>query len=211
MTTITSAQDYKEYLHNTFPGDPIFDGRFPRCTEGINGTFQFLKGLDNIGFTHSTYNQAAWNVMHSQAPNGLVPSVAELDVLRFYTANKRGWYTPEVARDYGREFFAQLPAVRALLAQDPRSRQAVIRMTGDKCLLSVQFLLRSMDNGQNVLVTLANFRSCDAIHGLPADLYVLQRLTDEVIGSSAVTIEHRVLLINTGSLHVYTADERLLA
>lgn len=202
MKSIRTTDEYKQYLQTTFTNaDECGD-----TSEGLGLLLVIHDGLTDLGFSNNAYCSAVWNTMHSFSPEGFPPSAAELDVMNFYKKQSKGWYDYEVCRDYGKAFFNQMPEVLAKLQRDPFTRQAVIRMPGDTCLLSVQFIYRTTGDGSKVLMTFANFRSSDAVWGLPADVYVLQRLTDYLLGKVAFQAEHRGLVISASSFHVYDKD-----
>jgi thymidylate synthase len=149
--------------------------------------------------------------MISQDGYALAPSVNDLIQLDFYKKQGYGWFDGVTAKDYGRAFFSQLPTVIKLLQKNPATRQAVIRLPGDTCLESVQFLWREiiMDGViVNVLLCIANFRSIDAVKGLPLDLEILRRLASYVstMLSDLVLFDQAPITINAGSFHIYFDD-----
>jgi len=127
-----------------------------------------------------------------------------------WVANKKheGWFSGDVACEYGAEIFRQLPFAIAKLRRDKNSRRAVIRMSGTKCLLSIQFLVRPMPAAplpvvlppyQQFFMALATFRSADLIYGTPADYYVARKLSEMIVAELLWQDTVVFVVINSGS------------
>lgn len=201
---ITSAEDYRRYLITQFAGIQVGDTR-----EELNVSFEFI-GSEPLGFVEADYCNALWNVIDSYSPPGLAPSADDLQTLDYYHDRGEGWFNGMVAKQYGYEIAQQVPCVEISLKNDIFSRRGVVRMTGDKCLETIQFLVRFEDvEGVSVpmLTLIANFRSSDAIKGLPADLFILRKMAESA--TEGTTVEWRVIM-NAGSLHIYDKDRHML-
>jgi thymidylate synthase len=200
--TIANYQEYAKYLWSKFDSDPVGD------THEVQHVSLEFTGKDQLGYCDSIYQNAVWNVVSSYNPPNLAPSVNDLTVLDFYRKNEEGWFDGDTARVYGYEIFNQLPDVQTELSSNSATRRAVIRMPADACLLSVQFTFRlKLENERLVPVftTVGNFRSSDAVYGLPADFWILRKLTDLVMPKSTHPCVSRVI-IHAESLHVYDED-----
>ena len=111
---------------------------------------------------------------------------------------------------YGTRIKRQLPAVVAVLARDPMTRQAVIDIWQDvvrdtkdvSCTLSVQFLLRG-----GWLHTIVTMRSSDAWLGWVYDVFNFTMLTGLVAlhlrAASGRAPKLGTLTMNCGSQHLY--------
>lgn len=121
--------------------------------------------------------------------------------LDYYQKKFGTWFDGPTIQDYVADIVPAIYDAVVSLNQDPTSRRAVIRMTGNKCATSYQFLLREVE-GQNLLMCVGNFRSLDAWRGLPADLVLMQSMTkfvcDKVVPGAKLGY-----IINASSFHIY--------
>ena len=184
--------------------------------EETHAQFEFHSN-EPLGFCDQTYLDAMWNVISSYAPPGMAPSVNDLTTLDFYRKNGKGWFDADTAKTYGYEIYGQMSYIEQEMNRDVKTRRAVIRFPQDcdSCLLSIQFTFRTVVEEEGLIplfTTTANFRSSDAIYGLPADFWLLFKLTDSLMPPAQVALPHYTnrIVINAESFHIYDKDAHLL-
>jgi hypothetical protein len=209
-----SSEMYKHFLTHEFDGVPVDD-----TDEILHACLEF-RGGEPLGFCNQTYLNSLWNVVSSFAPPGLAPSVIDLTMLDFYKVHHQGWFDGTTAKYYGYHIFKEIPDIIKEMKRNITTRRAVIRMPADSdtCLLSIQFTFRMHDEDNGlipVFTTTANFRSSDAIYGLPADFWMLRKLTDllmpTAIAAEAFPGFQSRIVINAESFHIYDRDRHLVA
>lgn len=166
--------------------------------EALCFQFSIIDGTDNLYFRNHGHLEMVWSAIEDYML-GRTPEDTVID--RLVAHGQLGWFDPQAVCEYGTAFSGVKECINQLL-QDSNTRQAAIRLAGDSCLMSVQFMLR-----HNTLTTIATFRSLDLVKGLPVDAYVLQRLTDVVINGLGRSDQlRRNLVVIAGSAHIYKSD-----
>ena len=203
---IKDKHDYINMLCAEIDWESMDDTR-----EALNVQICFVRALETLGWCDPVYLSTLWRVMECGKPPFLAPSVHDLQTLNYYSKRGEGWFNASSAQDYGNEIFKQVNGVIAELKRNPESRRGTIRMPGDSCLLSIQFMLRDVPDSEVIipaLITTATYRSLDAIHGVPADLFMLRKLS--AIVQESFPVMEAPIIIQAGSFHIYDKDLDLL-
>lgn len=212
MTMIKTSKQYKDYLvaelNKLAPGNDTM--------EELNATLHFQGNIEHLGFCGLTYMDTVWRVMEARSADSYPPSAIDTTNLDYYKKTHQGWFDGKTALSYGTQIFSQLDGVADELIRNPLSRRAVIQMDGQSCLLSIQFIYREIPMNEvhvPILCTIANFRSSDAIMGLPCDLFIIQKIKGAVeaaLVENGLPVLETPITINVGSLHIYDKDRHYL-